>query len=138
MLSPFLRARAWALLSLTKNNNKMNKEEPKRARTEETKKEGVNCVNAFLCLGEGEWKNLPSSEKREMISTVVDVVKDEPIVKPCRNCKKPVKSTEKFCQECGAKVELDVKKNCPSCNKPLKGIEKFCTECGHDLTTLAK
>jgi len=58
------------------------------------------------------------------------IVKEEPIIKPCRNCKKPVKSTEKFCQECGTKVELEVKKNCPSCNKQLKGMEKFCTECG--------
>ena len=57
-------------------------------------------------------------------------VNEEPIIRPCRNCKKLVKSTEKFCQECGTKVELEVKKNCSSCNKELKGIEKFCTECG--------
>ena len=55
---------------------------------------------------------------------------DEPIIRPCRNCKKLVKSTEKFCSECGTKVELEIKTNCPSCNKPLKGSEKFCTECG--------
>jgi len=57
-------------------------------------------------------------------------IAEEVITKPCRNCKKPVKSTEKFCPECGTKVELEIKKNCPSCNKLLKGIEKFCTECG--------
>lgn len=57
-------------------------------------------------------------------------VKDEVVIRPCRNCRKPVKSTEKFCQECGAKVQEELKKNCPSCSKPLKGLEKFCTECG--------
>ena len=57
-------------------------------------------------------------------------LKEEPIIRPCRNCKKLVKSTEKFCQECGTKVEFEVKKICPSCNKLLKGIENFCTECG--------
>lgn len=57
------------------------------------------------------------------------VIKEAIIIK-CKNCKKAVKSTEKFCPECGTKVELDEKKNCPSCKKPLKGNEKFCTECG--------
>ena len=57
-------------------------------------------------------------------------VTQEPIIRPCKNCKKPVKSTEKFCPECGTKIEFEIKKNCPSCKKPLKGTEKFCTECG--------
>ena len=57
-------------------------------------------------------------------------IKDEVIIRPCRNCRKPVKNTEKFCRECGTKIEDEIKKNCPSCKKPLKGTEKFCTECG--------
>ena len=57
-------------------------------------------------------------------------IEDEVIIRHCRNCRKPVKSTEKFCTECGTKVEDEIKKNCPSCKKPLKGAEKFCTECG--------
>ncbi len=57
-------------------------------------------------------------------------VKDEPVIRPCKTCRKPVKSTEKFCQECGTKVESEVKTNCPSCNGKLKGGEKFCTQCG--------
>ncbi len=57
-------------------------------------------------------------------------VKEEPIIRPCRTCKKPVKSTEKFCQECGTKVELEIKRNCSGCNAFLKGGEKFCTQCG--------
>lgn len=60
-------------------------------------------------------------------------IAEEPVIKPCRNCKKLVKSTEKFCSECGAKVELEIKKNCPSCNAALKGIEKFCTQCGSKI-----
>ena len=61
------------------------------------------------------------------------IVKEEPIIKACRNCRKPVKSTEKFCQECGTKVEEEIKRNCPSCNAALKGIEKFCTQCGSKI-----
>ena len=60
-------------------------------------------------------------------------VAQETVIKPCRNCKKPVKSTEKFCPECGTKVQEEIKKNCPSCNKQLKSIEKFCTECGNKI-----
>src|SRR3989344_1553196 len=41
-------------------------------------------------------------------------VKDDIIIKPCKNCRKPVKSTEKFCQECGTKVEDEIKRNFPS------------------------
>ena len=57
-------------------------------------------------------------------------VAQETIIKPCKNCRKPVKNTEKFCSECGTPVSEEIKKNCPSCNKNLKGGEKFCTDCG--------
>ena len=54
----------------------------------------------------------------------------ETIIKPCRNCRKPVKSTDKFCPECGANTQEEVKTNCLNCKKQLKGMEKFCTDCG--------
>ena len=57
-------------------------------------------------------------------------IKEEVVIKPCRNCKKPVKNTEKFCPECGTRIQEEIKTNCSSCNKQLKGVEKFCTDCG--------
>ncbi|MEK6835656.1 MAG: zinc ribbon domain-containing protein [Nanoarchaeota archaeon] len=54
----------------------------------------------------------------------------ETTIRPCRNCRKPVKSNDKFCPECGTKIQEEIKKNCPNCKKELKGIGKFCTECG--------
>jgi rRNA maturation endonuclease Nob1 len=51
----------------------------------------------------------------------------------CRNCKKIIKNTEKFCSECGTSVQEEFKRNCPSCKKQLKGTEKFCTECGSKI-----
>ena len=54
----------------------------------------------------------------------------ENVIKPCRNCRKPVKNTDRFCPECGANTQEEIKKDCPNCKKLLKGNEKFCTECG--------
>jgi len=64
-----------------------------------------------------------SGKKGYKVAQEVSIIK-------CRNCKKLVKSTDKFCQECGTKTQEEIKKDCPSCHKPLKGNEKFCTECG--------
>jgi len=36
----------------------------------------------------------------------------------------------KFCEECGAKMELI----CPACKAIIPIGRKFCGECGHDLT----
>lgn len=57
----------------------------------------------------------------------------ETIIRPCKNCRKPVKDSEKFCSECGANTQEEIKKNCPNCKKDLKGTEKFCTGCGAKL-----
>jgi len=60
-------------------------------------------------------------------------IKQEAVIRPCKNCRKPVKSTDKFCPECGANTQEEIKKNCPNCKVQLKGIEKFCTQCGSKI-----
>jgi len=47
----------------------------------------------------------------------------------CPNCNANVKSTSKFCPECGAKM----KPVCPGCKKELPAGTKFCPECGTKL-----
>lgn len=49
----------------------------------------------------------------------------------CPKCKAEVKSTAKFCPECGEK--MDASKFCASCGAEIKGAAKFCPECGKNL-----
>lgn len=45
---------------------------------------------------------------------------------PCPNCKKPVKAGAKFCEHCGASLEL----KCSKCGAALNPGAKFCESCG--------
>ena len=49
----------------------------------------------------------------------------------CPECQTENPDTQKFCGECGARLE----KTCPSCSAKNPPQYKFCGECGHDLTT---
>ena len=48
----------------------------------------------------------------------------------CPKCEFENRDGIKFCEECGAKVEL----NCPKCGAEIPPGRKFCGECGHNLT----
>ena len=48
--------------------------------------------------------------------------------KICKSCGFSVSDTQKFCQECGAKIEH--KTICTECGTELAENAKFCTECG--------
>lgn len=59
---------------------------------------------------------------------------------PCPGCGANLDKTQKFCDKCGAKVELpepvaaDVKKTaCPKCNAEAAEGQKFCEQCGSKL-----
>lgn len=45
---------------------------------------------------------------------------------PCPNCKKPIKAGAKFCEHCGASLEL----KCGKCGANLNPGAKFCESCG--------
>jgi RNA polymerase subunit RPABC4/transcription elongation factor Spt4 len=69
----------------------------------------------------------------ELFSGKKGYVVKETIIKHCKNCRKLVKDTDKFCPECGVNTKEEIKKNCLNCKKQLKGNEKFCTECGNKI-----
>jgi hypothetical protein len=48
----------------------------------------------------------------------------------CPKCQFENPDTQKFCGECGAKLE----KVCPNCGESNPPQHKFCGECGHKLT----
>jgi class 3 adenylate cyclase/tetratricopeptide (TPR) repeat protein len=47
----------------------------------------------------------------------------------CRKCSSDNREAVKFCEECGAKLELE----CPACKAIIPFGKKFCGECGHTL-----
>ncbi|CAC5419619.1 unnamed protein product [Mytilus coruscus] len=55
----------------------------------------------------------------------------------CKKCGADVAPSNKFCGQCGQKVEIDDHegkiKNCPSCNSLQKLTQKFCTDCGFEI-----
>ena len=52
----------------------------------------------------------------------------------CLKCQFDNREGIKFCEECGAKVEL----KCPKCGAEIPSGRKFCGECGHDLGLSSK
>ena len=62
----------------------------------------------------------------------------------CRSCGSPIKSGDKFCAKCCAKIADDVPpapapdagqlQSCASCGSPIAGTEKFCGVCGAPVT----
>ena len=57
--------------------------------------------------------------------------KTEEKTKKCVKCKEVMKSTAKFCPECGEKQPDEKKtKHCTNCGAEAKATAKFCPECG--------
>ena len=48
----------------------------------------------------------------------------------CPKCKAENREGVKFCEECGAKFEME----CPECRAKIPMGKKFCGECGHKLS----
>ena len=46
----------------------------------------------------------------------------------CKKCGASLLETDKFCVQCGSKVEM--KKSCPECGAALREGTKFCPKCG--------
>lgn len=51
----------------------------------------------------------------------------------CRNCDTLNPEGVKFCQECGARLNLLTKARCPSCGTEFPEGTRFCGECGRQL-----
>lgn len=54
----------------------------------------------------------------------------------CSNCGAQVDENNKFCTECGNKIENEI--NCPQCSTILPVNTKFCTDCGADVSKPAE
>jgi class 3 adenylate cyclase len=52
----------------------------------------------------------------------------------CPKCQSENREGVKFCEECGAKMEM----LCPGCGAVIPPAKKFCGECGHQLTRPAE
>lgn len=50
----------------------------------------------------------------------------------CPECRSNNRKGVKFCEECGARLELE----CPACKTKIPPDTKFCGECGQDLQKL--
>jgi hypothetical protein len=48
----------------------------------------------------------------------------------CPKCQTENREGVKFCEECGAKFEME----CPECRAKIPVDKKFCGECGHNLS----
>lgn len=49
----------------------------------------------------------------------------------CQECGNPVSREDKFCNKCGAKVEITEK--CPECGDEIDPDDNFCSECGYEV-----
>ena len=78
------------------------------------------------------YKKFPAGENTGMIVTY-----------NCSKCGKKVKSTVKFCPDCGGEVikaekEANPKFACSSCGTPAKAGVKFCSQCGGAIVQLER
>ncbi len=65
---------------------------------------------------------------------VVPIVEEEPEKEEelrCQNCGAVVRPEDKFCWNCGAKLEFKYK--CPNCGAEVSSEDKFCRNCGYKL-----
>ena len=52
----------------------------------------------------------------------------------CPECQSENRETVKFCEDCGAKMEMD----CPNCSAKIPLGKKFCGQCGNNLSALSE
>lgn len=96
-----------------------------------------NPSNPAISMGAGLGVGL--SAAKEMVGSFREVISDEPHTSQnipsgsntaiCPQCSNPVPIGQKFCGECGAKME----KKCSSCGTVWDVTQKFCGECGTKL-----
>lgn len=95
-----------------------------------------NPSNPAISMGAGLGVGL--SAAKEMVGSFREIMSDEDTekkVRPggkttlCPQCSSVVPEGQKFCGECGAKME----KKCPSCGTVWDVNQKFCGECGSKL-----
>jgi len=69
-------------------------------------------------------------EVEETVETIQETESSQTIVN-CPQCNAELTPEDKFCTECGAKIEAIT--NCPKCSAPIQPGTEFCTECGTNI-----
>lgn len=59
-------------------------------------------------------------------------------MKKCAACQKEIADEAKFCNFCGAKVEVAEARKCPKCGEPVGPGTKYCPKCGYELSDKLK
>ncbi len=71
-------------------------------------------------------------EKEQVSPTSYDVVTGDDFPS-CPECGNKVDGTDKFCNQCGGKLEFKAK--CPECGVDVSPSHQFCSKCGADMTS---
>ncbi|MCK5071377.1 MAG: zinc-ribbon domain-containing protein [Desulfocapsa sp.] len=86
-----------------------------------------------------EWKNLKCPRckrtnigwQKECLFCQTKLLVTSDSSSNCINCGATIKKNQKFCLECGLKVEISSKApSCPQCGVETDEKQKFCFECG--------
>ncbi|MDE6424652.1 MAG: zinc ribbon domain-containing protein [Ruminococcus sp.] len=95
-----------------------------------------DCINAVETI-------IKNSTRLEQLRKQLDNLEDKI---SCQKCGASLSKEQKFCDKCGAKVEIKIEpiiipaeqsapKVCPKCNTPVEEDgQKFCEKCGTDLS----
>lgn len=95
-----------------------------------------DCINAVETITK-------NAVRLEQLHKQLDNLEDKI---SCQNCGASLSKEQKFCDKCGAKVEIKIEpitvpsepselKVCPQCNMPIEEDgQKFCASCGADLS----
>jgi predicted RNA-binding Zn-ribbon protein involved in translation (DUF1610 family) len=99
-----------------------------------------------VTLGETEFYfvNIPKTEETKGIETDDVIIKTKQgktktkqqhtLKLQCNNCHTELYEGQKFCTDCGRKIDNEVsKKFCPNCGVEIIKGQKFCTGCGEKL-----
>lgn len=89
--------------------------------------DGQNNFELLLWSSEAHWE-----ERREEMTAILESFTLEGAVAlKCGRCGAPSRPEQKFCSECGAKIEAPKKSDaCARCDTKFQNREKFCAECG--------
>lgn len=75
-------------------------------------------------------KEILAFRKKKKIKVPVSSL-EAPSETKCPNCYKLLNLYDKFCSECGTRVQL----NCESCGQTYAVVHKFCPSCGNKLVS---
>ena len=79
-------------------------------------------------------KTIQDNKQSSDVNKNVQNIENESDMIECKTCGKLNPSINKFCGECGSKLEI-IANYCPNCDIIYNTGEKFCTQCGTKLTT---